>query len=107
MELEPGALPVDKYCRAVGNSPSKLSISSFPVGLVSKTKAAKLKLCLHLYIDPFDSKESDGGVVHTLSNYPRLLLEMLRYCRPVEIFIFVFSFIKIFLEFKTATIAKE
>ena len=34
----------------------------------------------YLYIYPPDSQESDGGVIHRVSNYPDLLPEMPRYC---------------------------
>ena len=41
----------------------------------------------YLYIYPPDSQESNGGAIHRTSNYPDLLLEMPRYCCPLEILI--------------------
>ena len=38
-----------------------------------------------LYIYPPDSQESDGGVIHRVSNYPDLFPEMPRYCCPLVI----------------------
>ena len=46
-----------------------------------------LLFCFYIYTP--DLQESDGGVTHRASNYPDLLLEMLRYYCPVE-FLFWF-----------------
>ena len=50
----------------------------------------------YLYIYPPDLQESDGDVIHRVSNYPNLIPEMPRYCCLVN------SFIKIRLKFKIA-----
>ena len=39
----------------------------------------------YLYIYPPDSQESDGGAIHSVSNYPDLLPEITRYCCPLVI----------------------
>ena len=39
------------------------------------------------YIHPPNSQESDGGAIHKASNYRDLLLEMPKYCCPLEILI--------------------
>ena len=44
-----------------------------------------LLLYIFLYIYPPDLQESDGGAIHRISNYPDLLLEILRYCCPLVI----------------------
>ena len=57
-------------------------------------------LCLYRLHLP-ESQESAAGAIRRESNYPDLLPEMPRYCCPVEIFILVFSFIKIRLKFRS------
>ena len=40
----------------------------------------------YLYIYPPDSQESNVGAIHRVSNCPHLLLEMQRYCCPLEFY---------------------
>ena len=42
-------------------------------------------LNFYLYIYPPDLQESDGGTIHRVSNYPKLLPDMPRYCCPLVI----------------------
>ena len=44
----------------------------------------------YLYIYFPDSHESDGDATDKANNYPDLLLEMPKYCCPIENFYFVF-----------------
>ena len=49
----------------------------------------------YLFIFPFDLQESIKGTIQWASNYLNLLPEISRYCCPVKIFIWFFSFIEV------------
>ena len=53
--------------------------------LIFSAYAALILFFFYLSIYPPDSQESDGGVIHRVSNYPDLLPEMPRYCCPLVI----------------------